>query len=235
MTDGEVVPHDGVRDRLTRRRALGRLGAGMAVAWTTPVLLTMHTGAAGTPVDPVVSDAFDRADTDAGLGLADTGQAWSGLWGISSGEAYYTLPGYGLATIDPGVASTFLVATVPVATEEFWLVFRLQDGSNYLRFGFWPVLPSTDFVNYQLVEVVGGIDGTRSLTSTPVADGDQIVLRLDPDNRIRACVNGSLVLDTSSTTLAGETGVGLAAVGSTVRFDDFAFYADATALPCPPP
>ncbi len=85
------------------------------------------------------------------------------------------------------------------------------------------------------MEVIAGSVGTTTLTSATPANGDRIVLRLDPDGRIRACVNDVLVLDTTSTTFAGETQVGLAAVGSTVRFDDVAFYTQADALPCPPP
>lgn len=90
------------------------------------------------PAGPLVSDLFDRANSAASLGTADTGQAWTawdGTWGISTNKAYPVAVGAADATavVNAGARGRFTAASItPAAAAYVGLVFRGIDASNHL-------------------------------------------------------------------------------------------------------
>lgn len=86
---------------------------------------------------PVVSDAFNRADSTTTLGTADTGQAWtalSGTWGISSNQAYCVDANDGrVAAIETGSTdqTVTVTATIPNSSSYPGVLARLTDADNF--------------------------------------------------------------------------------------------------------
>lgn len=84
------------------------------------------------------SDNFNRADTTSGLGTpSDGGSAWvalSGVWGISSNQAYESAGGpHSVAVLDSGTADVTVQMTLTaVGGNNAGVVARASDDNNYL-------------------------------------------------------------------------------------------------------
>lgn len=173
---------------------------------------------AAPPANTLVFDDFNRSDA-ATLGTAPTGQTWIAQFGSISLNAQQAFPGSGyvLARVDTGSAVNKPSVRVTALANEFFLVFRFQDGNNYWRFG-------RSGGAYMLQQVLNGALGAPPVTTLATVNpavGDTLAC----DNnatQIDCSVNGVAVATSAST--AGNTGTsaGFSAYqSSTVRFDDF--------------
>jgi len=166
----------------------------------------------------VVSDTFDRAN--GALGSANTGQVWAqhhGSTAIDNGALRFGY-GFDLASLDSGESTGAVEVRVPTLANEFWIVFRFSNDSNYWRFGRWQGGP------YQLQQVVGGSLGTPSLSVSASINpqvGDLIRCSLLSPG-INCSVNATSVVSTSDGFNAGATRVGVSGyIASSAQFDDF--------------
>lgn len=86
----------------------------------------------------LVGDTFIRANSTTGIGVADTGQAWTtydGAPGIVGNEAYATTAANTKAVIDVGASDFYASVLTYGTTGQSWLMVRAADTANYLRFG----------------------------------------------------------------------------------------------------
>ena len=153
-----------------------------------------------------VTDSFDRAPGP--LGQSDNGQDWMGSTAptIQSGT-YYDASG------SPSVVyANALSADVEIEAEFMWtgvagfyLIFRVQDTSNYLMFGI-----ETAGQNARLYKVVGGTAtqlGTQAL-SVPANAFHKLKVSTVGDN-IRCYVEDVSVMTVTDSTLDTQSGVGI--------------------------
>jgi hypothetical protein len=204
------------------------------------VALAMMAGAlawAGGPVaadegDVVVSDSFTR--TDGPLDSAETGQPWvthSGAPGVSAGAAVAG-PGYALATVDSGLASAVVSATVTNLGTEFWLVPRLADSSNYWRFG---RVAGGDYVLQQVVNNGLGAPALNVQATVTPETGDVVSCTASTTN-LSCAVDGVVVVETSSSFIREATRHGFGAWDSpTATFDEYTVVDGPPPPPPPPP
>ncbi|ANY67312.1 hypothetical protein BBD42_13130 [Paenibacillus sp. BIHB 4019] len=180
-----------------------------------PVIFANDSGGV-TPVNPLISDSFDRADSASSLGNADTGQTWTvhtGTWGIQGQRAYTPSGTENYATIDSGIVDYRAEVTLSVRVNRSGLVFRFLDSANYYRF----VLSSTTvFLQRRLLGVTTSLS---SFTVTP-ADGDVLRVVLNGMN-IMAYYNGELKANVNDITFLLPTRVGMESAGSSCRLDNF--------------
>ena len=172
------------------------------------------------PSDAVVVDDFGRADS-VGLGSAPTGQVWSvwsGSAGVVGGAAGATGSGYTLGVLDSGTADATVSMSVPVLSEEFWLITRGSDAGNYWRFG------RIDGGTYVLEQIRGwsiaNVAIDQHLERLPAA-GDRLECRLAKG--VSCFVNDELVVSSRDGYNDQASYVGFATSGPTVptvRFDD---------------
>jgi uncharacterized repeat protein (TIGR01451 family) len=172
------------------------------------------------PAGTVVVDDFERPDA-ASLGSTVTGQPWSTWAGaalVDGGRAGSAVGGYTLAVVDTRLSTGTVAVSVPVLSDELWLVFRASDSGNYWRFGRW------QGGGYQLQQVQGWALGTPELTtlSLPVpAAGDR--LSCESGKTITCSVDGVPVVRTASTFNKAATNAGFAIASGSApasRFDD---------------
>ncbi|MGW5363357.1 hypothetical protein [Actinopolymorpha pittospori] len=204
-------------------------GVGIA-AWNSPggrfddfAAVAIESAEADPEDPPTTSESLisdDFRGTSGVLTTAQTGQPWvshAGSWARSGGLASPS-SGYALASIDAGVEQLVAQAVLAAKSEEFWLVMRFRDGSNYWRFGrsFGGSYTLQLVANGQLASPVLIASG-----SVTPADGD--VLRCETTAAAITCeVNGSEVVRSHDRREAAATGTGLAAWnGTDARFDDF--------------
>lgn len=169
----------------------------------------------------VLSDSFNRADTTAGLGTADTGQSWTssyGPLGIASSRAYAPNAGGGRAYIDSGLSDMDLSINLNVhdTGSEEWVHFRAVDGNSFWRFGY----AATG--NYVLQKYTGSGSPASTSTSTAPTSGDTIRVVTNVGN-ITCYVNGAVVAGVIDTYNSTQTKVGVEifkATSSSSRFDD---------------
>lgn len=173
------------------------------------------------PVSPYAAgDGFDRAD-GAALGTAPSGQAWtasSGTPGILSRKAYATIAGNTRAYVDAAISDAQVeieLSTVD-ATSQAWVIGRLQDASNYWRFG------HPNGTSWNLQKVVAGTPtpvGTMALVNGPVS-GDRIGLRM-VGSRVQGLIAGRVVIEVSDSTFNTQTKYGWQSATVAAKFDNF--------------
>lgn len=224
---GSLAPDQSVTVTVTATAAATPGSTLTATASTTTAELSLFGNVAAstatiTPPPPAglrVSDDFARPDAPS-LGTAPTGQVWAvhhGGFGVAAGQAAPTSAGYSMATIDTGESAGVVSATLATPSDEFWLILRAANGSNYWRFG------RTGGGAYQLQLIVANGVGAPSVathaTVQPEA-GDEIECWVRAVS-LRCAVDGQQVASTSDATHAAATAVGLASYGSDlVRVDD---------------
>jgi len=103
-----------------------------------PSTLGIVSSGYNTPA-PVVSDAFNRADSTTTMGNADSGQTWvpnRGTWGISSNRAYCVNSAVGQCStvIDSGLADCSVQMTVQT-TGDVGMCWRSTDDNNHFLGG----------------------------------------------------------------------------------------------------
>lgn len=88
----------------------------------------------------IIGDRFRRADAGA-IGTMDSGQTWTavGAWGILSNQAYISSASNAKLTYNLGIADFYSEVEFPAisggVSEEQWMLFRVVDNNNFLRFG----------------------------------------------------------------------------------------------------
>lgn len=169
---------------------------------------------------PLVSDTFNRADSNTSLGNADTGQAWvalAGTWGIS-GNAAYSVSGveYRNAAIDCGVSDGIIKVKFSITSRYQRLDFRVTDKDNLLSV-------STETSSYLLRKRVSGSWTALGTYSATPANGDVIEVTLTGSN-ISVKINGTERLSATESFNQTVTKHGLgyhAGGGGDARWDDF--------------
>jgi hypothetical protein len=226
------------------RCAIGALSTGVAttitltgIAPSAPAMLSMsavtaaqpgedqvsdNTASASThvrraiPVDARVVDLFDRPDSLT-MGMADTGQLWTNHSSVAGIQSHEMAVSSGVTTLDAGVTSGDISATVLTISNEFWLIVRFSDGQNYWRFGRWQNGP------YQLQQIRANQLGTPALQilgTVQPAVGDQIACRVGTLG-LDCAVNDVTVVRTQDTFNRSATRIGFASYTSPpMRFDD---------------
>lgn len=176
------------------------------------------------PVYPYVAgDACNRNDSAVTPGTGTSGVAWTvsaGTIGVSSRALYLVAGGNARAWFESGIADGewgMTIKTAPGSSEQVWLIFRVQDGSNYWRFG-----RSSGI--YWLLELVSGGSVTTSITGavdTPVpANGDRL-RAVCSGNTITCYWNDRVIVTNSSATLNTATKFGFQTNSTATRVTSF--------------
>lgn len=193
-----------------------------------------------------ITDDFDRANADNGLGKTPTGQTWetvSGTWGIRDQQAALIEPNAegnrSLTVLDLGAASGTIQATGSQMTNGWGLVFRYRSQFNY-----WYLVASSDYASYNLIKVTRPADSDE-VTTTNVAQINLANARTSPSVKIvlrasliEVWLDGKLRWQGSDNALANDTKVGLIAVGEApidARWDEFVATPDNSVAITPEP
>ncbi|WHE35136.1 SGNH/GDSL hydrolase family protein [Microbacterium sp. BDGP8] len=204
--------------------------------WATVIaraIAGLPQGAVGSNPSPyatLVSDAFNRADTTAGLGSADTGQAWTtgADWGVIGNKAYAVTPADNeRALIDCGQAVHEAHVTVsnPGGRVTAGVIYGGTDASNYYLASL-DVLDNTRTTG--TLSVFKCVAGVYTLLHSSTISG------LTPDQPVRISgarrgvgahrisVNGVGVKALTDSSIVGGTRCGMRQANATpLRFDSF--------------
>ncbi|HZB42694.1 MAG TPA: DUF11 domain-containing protein [Ilumatobacter sp.] len=200
-----------------RRSGVALAAVAIVIGLITPGAVASNAGAIG----PVLADSFSRPDNWQ-LGSTETGQpwqVWSGTATVSGQMVAASVPGYTLAVADSGISTGVVAVSVPVVSDEFWMILRATNTGNYWRFGRW------QGGAYQLQQIAGWALGTPAVTtlaSINAAAGDRLECRLS--SGVTCSVNGADVATTADPFNGSASFVGFAAydpsAAPAVRFDD---------------
>ena len=174
-----------------------------------------------------VTDSFSRPDTAADLGAPEVGtlypwRVWLGDdWAVRSGAAAPTTEDEGLVAIDASMEAAGVQARFSALGDAQWLIFRYSelDGSYY-RFG------AVTGGRYELQFVRGyavqELPVPVQTSGAPlVAAGQSVSVLQQLDGSVQLAVDGTVTHRfTDISTNARTTIYGLAAKGSSARFDD---------------
>jgi len=227
---------------VTRRikQVLSAVTTSSYLLWGTQILAaTVNSG--------VISDDFNRADSESDLGQTPTGVPWTatkGKWKIESGQVaayidqdkeflskkgWYVTKYIGagvddLMTVVPSAANGFVQVTMTEPGQWSGLVFRYQDTLNY-----WKLATDVRGQQWVVSHWINGVQsGFRVIPEAPMS-GDVIRVRTR-QHRIGISINGVLKLAVSDSTLRNALGAGLLGYAGTdghdqaglkARFDDF--------------
>lgn len=193
-------------------------------------------GAGGTVTIVGTRDAFDRDDTEDGLGAVPSGAEWiidAGGWAIRGGEVVLTTAATkddqalrNFATIGTGYADPQAQVKLAKVVNGAGLAFRYRGECNHFvvyavpQYAVWNV---EKVVDCKRIEGEDGSQVFRKIVDAPVADGTTVGVVLDGDE-VQIVINGRVVLTFTDDALAGAGRVGLTVRGedaTSVRFDDF--------------
>jgi hypothetical protein len=171
-------------------------------------------------VTTIVSDSFNRADSTTALGTADTGQIWSalsGVWGISSNQAYWITGNPSLHVVESGQSDVQISLDSIVTGSSICgaIGFRATDASNYWFF-------RNNAGTNNLYKVVGGTATLVSSLAYALSAGTYTFKVVANGSTIECYINGILqftATDTHNQT-ATKHGVRNHAT-TTARFDNF--------------
>lgn len=200
-----------------------------AVASVALFLARNKTGTKGTAAPKVakvqtvgVFDSFSRPN-GIGLGTTDNGSQWqsiTGVWGITSHEAYIVKPAArNLAIVDLGGREGTVQITMRHVENGCGLLFRYQARGNYVellaapKYATWVVDQITNFKVTAL--------GNTGLSSTK--DNVVLAVRLS-GSTADVSIDGTLLKSFTVPDLPGATGVGLIGTGpdaANARWTDF--------------
>jgi hypothetical protein len=182
-------------------------------------LLSAGGTALGQILPPLVIDNFIRTVLE-GLGTTEIGQSWlihAGTASVQSGAAQVG-SGFFLASLESGTLEGNVETKVGAVSNEFWLVIRFVNDSNYWRFGRWQGGP------YQLQQVKNGALGAPVIVSsaTRQAQAGDVLRCMYRDQGLKCSVNGTVLATTTDTFGVGATRVGLSAYQALdLRFTSF--------------
>ena len=165
-----------------------------------------------------VVDTFNRADTTAGLGTADTGQAWTApmgnVMGIASNKAYLPVAANSRSIIAVGSANYHAEITITTLGTGGYFMFRYVDATNWWRFGH----SSNQMVLQKCV--AGSITTFNQAPYLFAYVNDRWGVRCD-GSRVTIYRNGLPVIKlTDSAHATTGTNVGINVDNSAVRFDN---------------
>jgi len=169
----------------------------------------------------IVSDGFNRSNSNTTMSDADTGQAWlyyNGTWGISNNQAYMATYTGGTAqssaVVDSGVSNCTITVGIPVISGEARVVFRLTDATNLFQLKAYSN-------NYTLRRFVAGSSTNIASYSTTPANGDRIVIALN-GSQITVYINGTKAFTVSDSFNQSATCHGIGGYGTaSERYDNF--------------
>ncbi len=236
--DGDVIrivvrPDDGIYAWVNGKHVtdagdtqfMDSTGFGIATASSATRFDDLHISAALEAYP--VADTFTRPDTSSGLGTPEVGtrypwRTWVGQpWAVAQNQAAPRDADYSLVAIDSSSEAAGVAATVTALGGEQWLVLRYAEDGSYYRFG------AHSGGQYQVEFVRDGVVVPSPVTvdtvsSVALAAGDRLSVVQHLDGRVEASVNGALTHRfTDATTNVRATIYGMAATGTTARFDDF--------------
>lgn len=218
-------------DHWTTRPSRATRASGVVLATLASLLVVIPVAAAAEPLPgAALHDSFSRPDNWQ-IGSTETGQPWM-LWGgtavVSGNMAAASVSGYTLAVADSGIASGTVSLSVPVISDEFWMIFRASNNGNYWRFG------RSSGGAYQLQQVTSWTLGSPAVTTLATvvpADGDRLECQLG--SGITCSVDATPVVATADGFNRAATYAGFATAGGpgppATRFDDITVEAAAPA------
>lgn len=187
-----------------------------------------------------VRDSFDRSGDARSLGTSTSGHSWkvvSGTWGIDDGAATLLDANdagpRSLAVVDMGGRDGVIRATAAKMSPGWGLVFRYRGPFNY-----WYITAAPEAAAYNIVRVSQSseadeieVETVTRLELATAADGVVVEIRVS-GALVEIVLDGVLRYQLIDDILAGESGVGLIAVGEARggRWDDFVAFARAPAV-----
>jgi hypothetical protein len=166
-----------------------------------------------------VCDMFNRSDS-----ATSPGGGWSvitGTMGISSRQLYQPTSVNSRAVVDAGTADLHTLVQLRTLGNEAWMIVRLQDSTNYLRFG------KDSLGAYRLQRIAAGsaVDLWSGARLPPARAGDWLEV-VTSGSSVTALINGIEAVQVTETTFQTATKVGLQANGATVRFGSFTAWSE---------
>lgn len=168
----------------------------------------------------VIGDNFNRTDNTTGLGTAPSGQSWSnnsGVMAIKNGKASPNADVNTRAIIDSTVANGRIATRISALDTQAFIVFRLLDGSNFLRVGY------INSSQIELQKIEGGVSTVLGYKSSLIYTANDLLEVEYSGSTISVFLNGDKIIASSSTFNQSSTSIGLQATKVGTLFDDFTF------------
>jgi hypothetical protein len=169
----------------------------------------------------LVQDSFNRANSTAGLGTADTGQTWQALawvWGIQNNQAYWVSGNPAFFVVESGqsdVQITLDNIVISAGQAGGVLAFRVSDSSNY-----WLYRNLSSV--HQLYKFVGGTATLVSSISGSLSAGTHQIKIIANGSVIECYIDDALQISVTDTFNQTATKHGLRNhTTTTTRFDNF--------------
>lgn len=170
------------------------------------------------PADALVVHTFTHPNGTV-LAQTNTAHQWTHHAEAFTVQNGYAAPGSGfsLSTLDTGTSTNETSFLVVQPAQEFWLITRFENTSNYWRFGRW------QNQGYQLQQVSGGSLANPSITSLATVQataGDTISCNVTPA-LLECAVNRVPIVRTSATGGNNATRIGISSyLSAAARFED---------------
>lgn len=167
-----------------------------------------------------IGDNFNRVDSATGLGIATSGQSWSnstGIMAIKNSKATPNTDTNTRAIIDSTVSNGRISTRISALDTQAWIVFRLSDGSNFLRVGY------INSSQIELQKIESGTSTVLSYKSSLAYTANDLLEVEYLGNTISVFLNSEKIITSSSTFNQDSTNIGLQATKMGTSFDDFSF------------
>lgn len=166
----------------------------------------------------VVSDSYNRVNSGASMGSADTGQVWvprTGTWGISDNRAYLVINALtsDAVLIDAGIFDIRLKVTLSTFVSTQRVEFRSTDVGNKFQ------VVITEMY-YDLYRIQGGVATIIGRYTAPPVSGDVIEV-VTKGNSIIVNINDVQRISVTDTFNQTATNHGISTSNTIGRFDDF--------------
>lgn len=165
----------------------------------------------------VHADKFQRADNASTPGTADSGTAWtveSGTMGILSNALYAPVGGNSKCTLPLTNRDSEVYCKASVYSQNLWIIFRYQDGSNFWRLG------GKTSGTLRLDVIISGAVAQQWTVSMAIANNDAFGIRLIGDD-IGILLNDLPLLTLNDSRLNGNLKAGVQMSDGTERVTHF--------------
>ena len=164
----------------------------------------------------IINDNFDRQDSENDIGQTPEGFKWENIKGDLGilGEMVYNSNGKNaISVVDISDKNVDISVKYSTVASDQWIVFRVQDGYNFLRAG---------YIAGKLIiqKVEDGIATNIFTKSEFLSNGDELKVSIN-DSNIKVYLNNSLVGEVIEEAYMNYTKVGIQTCSLTARFDDF--------------
>lgn len=137
-------------------------------------------------------DTFNRPDTVSGLGVADSGQLWTGSMRVVANRSRASVSGVGTTHLNAGQANVEAECVIKPLQNAQWkagLAARLTDTNNL-----WALKLERSTGKFVFVKRQAGSETVIGQTGAIVVDGNEYQLKIRADsNALAAYVDGTLV------------------------------------------